>query len=169
MKYRKLILNRKVIAFTICFASVIIAMGVWLHLPIIQDAGTSNGYKCNRMHIYIPRRLDFNGCRTVTGLIKQVKIEPDGDSHALLKLDDQYIGMLTPQNYQRQQGYLVIEDTCHAKPKDILVHLICLNFTSKLPNPETNKRYQITGNYVIDDWHGSWAEIHGLSELKQLD
>lgn len=152
-----------------CLLAVIAGVVIWLHFPLTQNAGSSNGYNCSRMHIYIPRRLDFKGCRTVTGTIKQVKIEPDGDSHALLMLDDQFKSMLTQQNYQKQQGFLVIEDTCHAKPKDLLAHLICLNYISKLPNPEAGKRYEITGNYVIDDWHGSWAEIHGVSELKKLD
>ncbi|GAC1388074.1 MAG: hypothetical protein NVS1B7_7750 [Candidatus Saccharimonadales bacterium] len=120
------------------------------------------------MHIYLPQRLDYKGCRTVTGVIRQVKIEPDGDSHALLLLDAPYTQMLTTQNYQKQQGYLVIEDTCHAKPKDALAYFVCSNYVSQLPNPELGKRYEITGNYVIDDWHGSWAEIHGVSELKSL-
>ena len=169
MKYRELLLNHKIIAILLSLLGLIVCVGIWLHFPILQNAGSSKGYNCSRMHIYLPRRLDFKGCHTVTGIIKKFKIEPDGDSHALLMLDDKYKDMLTQQNYQKQHGYLVIEDTCHAKPKDILIHLVCLNYLSRLPNPEVGKRYEITGNYAIDDWHGSWAEIHGVSELKQLD
>ncbi|MBI3624295.1 hypothetical protein HY218_01540 [Candidatus Saccharibacteria bacterium] len=108
-------------------------------------------------------------CKTVTGTIEQIKVEADGDSHALLSLDAPYTELLTQQNYRQQRGYLVIEDTCHSSPKDILAKLICHHYRSSLSNSVVGKKYEITGNYVIDDWHGSWAEIHGLSELKQLD
>lgn len=168
MNLRSYVTTHKFVAIIIGILILISGLALWLHLPLLRNAGSSHGYNCTRMHIYIPRRLDFEGCRTVTGVIEQVKIEPDGDSHALLKLDEKYKDLLTKQNYQKQQGYLVIEDTCHAKPSDILVHLVCLNYVSRLPAPKLNKRYEITGNYVIDDWHGSWAEIHGLAELKQL-
>ncbi len=148
--------------------ALLCGVAFYLHYPLIQTAGSSNGYNCSRDHIYIPRRLDFRGCKTVTGTARKVKIEPDGDSHVLLELDSPYKGLLTKQNYDKQQGYLVIEDTCHHAPKDILVVLVCRGFRSSLPDPVVGQRYEITGNYVIDDWHGSWAEIHGLSELKPI-
>jgi len=169
MKLQDFVSQHRWTSFILATGAVIVIIAVWLHFPLTQNPGSSNGYECSRLHIYIPRRLDFKGCRTVTGTIKQIKIEQDGDSHALLMLDEKYNDMLTPQNYQQQQGYLVIEDTCHARPKELLAHFVCYNFVSSLPNPEVDKRYEITGNYVIDDWHGSWAEIHGLSELKPLD
>src|SRR5438132_13519610 len=104
--------KRKRIVFIICTGvAVILAVGLYLHYPLMQNAGHSNGYTCSRAHIYIPRRLDFKGCQTVTGTVMRYKIEPDGDAHALLALDGQYRWLLTPQNYQKQQGYLVIEDT----------------------------------------------------------
>jgi hypothetical protein len=153
-------------------ASIIVAIaGVvfWLHYPLVQSAGSSNGYACSRDHIYIPRRLDFKGCRTVTGVIKVVKFEPDGDIHASLQLDPQYRWMLTKQNYTKVRGYLVVEDTCHGEPKAPIAKVVCRHYRSTLPTPELNHRYELTGNYVVDDWHGSWAEIHGLSEQKRLD
>ena len=167
-KPKKSIKKRLLLIFT-CLILVVMIVLVWLHYPVVQNAGSSNGYNCSRDHIYIPRRLDFLGCRTVTGVVKKFKIEPDGDSHALLDLDAQYKNLLTKQNYEKQQGYLVIEDTCHAKPKDILVLIACRGYRSNLPIPEVGKRYEITGNYVIDDWHGSWAEIHGLAELRSIN
>lgn len=162
-------LGKKRLHVLFALTLLVTALAIYLHFPLMQNAGSSNGYNCSRMHIYIPQRLDYKGCKTVTGTIMQVKIEPDGDSHALLTLDDQFKPMLTKQNYQKQQGYLVIEDTCHSRPKDILAKLICHNYISALANPELGKRYEITGNYVIDDWHGGWAEIHGVSELKLLN
>ena len=169
MRLNSYILKHKFISFVSCFLVLIVGLSIWLYFPILQNAGNSNGYNCSRMHIYIPRRLDFKGCRTITGTIKQIKVEPDGDSHALLMLDNQFKDMLTQQNHLKQQGYLVIEDTCHDRPSDLLIYLTCFNYVSKLPSPILNKRYEITGNYVIDDWHGGWAEIHGVAELKRLN
>ncbi len=144
------------------------AVALYLHYPLLQKAGSSNGYNCSRDHIYIPRRLDFLGCKTIAGTVKWAKIEPDGDSHLLLDVDPPYKSLLTEQNYRKQQGYMVIEDTCHHSPRDILIVLICRGYRSSLPEPTVGQRYEITGNYVIDDWHGSWAEIHGLAELKLI-
>lgn len=160
--------KRKPVTILLIILAVLLGLTIWLHFPLMQNAGSSNGYNCSRLHIYIPRRLDFLGCRTVTGTIKRIKIEPDGDSHALLMPDKQFAYLLTKQNYQKQDGYLVIEDTCHSNPKDVLAHLVCLNYRSPVPSPRVGERYEITGNYVIDEWHGSWAEIHGVSELKEL-
>lgn len=161
--------KKHLILFSSIIVIIISMLVVWLHFPLTQNPGSSHGYDCSRMHIYLPTRLDFKGCRTVTGTIRRVKVEPDGDSHALLELDAQYTGLLTSQNYHLQHGYLVVEDTCHYQPSNFLLHVVCLNYRSSLPNPIINNRYEITGNYVIDDWHGSWAEIHGVSELKPLN
>ncbi|HSX47569.1 MAG TPA: hypothetical protein VLF63_02230 [Patescibacteria group bacterium] len=171
MKFKSLVKHYKnhlILSSIVTFISIIILI-FWLHFPALRNAGNSNGFKCSRSHIYIPRRLDYFGCKTIIGTVKFAKIEPDGDSHVLLDLDQQYKVLLTEQNYNRQQGYMVIEDTCHRKPKEILAKLICHHYRSSLPDPVVGKRYEITGNYVVDDWHGSWAEIHGLSELKLLN
>ncbi len=165
----RIIIILKKLKLSIIISLIVVLVVVWLHLPLIQSAGSSNSYKCSRDHIYIPTRLDFKGCKTVTGTIKNFKVEPDGDIHALMELDTQYKALLTKQNYYQQQGYLVIEDTCHARPKDILAVLVCRGYRSAFPEPKIGKRYEITGNYVIDDWHGSWSEIHGVSEMKQID
>ena len=161
--------TRRILLVALIGGGLLLAIVAWLHYPLTQDAGRSNGYNCSRAHIYIPKRLDFKGCRTVTGTIRYYKLEADGDSHASLQLDPQYKSMLTVQNYKKQGGYLVIEDTCHGRPHALLAKAVCRHYRSSLAAPEVGHRYEITGNYVIDDWHGSWAEIHGLAELRKLD
>jgi hypothetical protein len=148
------------------------AVALWLNFPLLFNAGQSNGYNCSRAHIYLPARLDSKGCKTVTGTVKRVKVEKDGDIHVRFILDKQYAHMLTPQNYKLQEGTLVVEDSCRSKPRElveIFARFACYGYTSSLPTPTIGKRYEITGNYVIDDWHGSWAEFHGLTELKPLN
>ncbi len=171
MKFSAVVKHYKkhMVITTVSIFVLIAAVLLWLNYPTLRKAGSSNGFNCSRAHIYIPRRLDYFGCKTVTGTVRFVKIEPDGDSHVLLDLDKQYKVLLTEQNYNKKQGYMVIEDTCHNQPKELLAKLVCYHYRSSLPNPVVGKRYEITGNYVVDDWHGSWAEIHGLSELKLLN
>jgi hypothetical protein len=168
----QLSLKKKILSFFVAFIVGVVLFGLFLYYPLLRNAGSSNGYACSRAHIYLPTRLDFKGCKTVTGTVQRVKVEPDGDTHVRLRLDKQYQGLLTRQNYQKQAGDLVVEDTCQNNPKglrELFATLTCRNYRSKFPNPTVGKRYEITGNYVIDDWHGSWAELHGLSELRQLN
>ena len=165
-------LVKKVLLILTASGLIIVVIGLFLYYPVFLKAGSSNGFNCSRAHIYLPTRLDFKGCKTVTGTVQRVKVELDGDTHVRLKLDKQFSPLLTPQNYKKQGGNLVIEDTCRGTPKDIIelpARLSCYHYRSKFPNPIVGKRYEITGNYVIDDWHGSWAELHGLAELKQLN
>jgi hypothetical protein len=172
MIIRTPIAGKKLILLILAGAVVIAApVFAWLIYPRIEDAGSSNGFECSRGHIYIPRRLDFKGCKTVTGVMTHFKIETDGDTHGRLKLDPRYEYLLTKQNYARQQGQLVIEDICHVKPRFSLTAAAaaCKGYRSPLPDPIIGQRYEITGNYVIDDWHGSWAEIHGIAEMKRIE
>ena len=165
-------LKKKIVIFAIVLASATALAALFLYYPLLYNAGTSNGYSCSRSHIYLPTRLDYKGCKTVRGTIQRVKVELDGDSHVRLQLDKQFQGLLTKQNYQKQAGDLIIEDVCRHKPSDpieIFAKLACHNYQSPFPSPIVGKRYEITGNYVVDDWHGSWAEIHGLAELKRLN
>ncbi len=165
-------LKHRVLIWIVLSAIGVGAVALWLNFPLLFNAGHSNGYNCSRAHIYLPTRLDFKGCKTVTGTVKRVKLEKDGDIHVRFILDKQYVHLLTPQNYKQQEGTLVIEDSCRSKPHElveIFARLACYGYTSSLPAPTIGKRYEITGNYVIDDWHGSWAEIHGLVELKRLN
>lgn len=170
--FAQLHLPQKILIIVAAVMLIIGSVVLWLYFPTFINAGSANGYACSRAHIYIPIRLDFRGCKTVRGVVTRIKVEKDGDTHVRLQLDKQYKGLLTPQNYNRQAGNLVIEDMCQHGPKDateIFAKLACYHYKSPFPSPIVGKRYEITGNYVIDDWHGSWAEIHGLSELKQLN
>ncbi len=147
-------------------------VGLSLYFPVLRNAGTSHGYTCTRAHIYIPVRLDFKGCKTVTGIVTHVKTEKDGDTHVQFRLDKQYDYLLTAQNYKQQAGTLVVEDMCRRNPNgsvEFLAKVSCYHYVSPFSSPIVGNRYEVTGNYVVDDWHGSWAEIHGLSEFKQLN
>ena len=50
-------------------------------------------------HVYHPKRLlVLQECKTVSGIIESIKSEKDGDLHIGLKLDSQYVNLLTRAN-----------------------------------------------------------------------
>jgi hypothetical protein len=61
-------------------------------------------------NVYHPYRLQVVArCSTVSGVVRTVRKEDDGDVHFDLELDQAYVGMLTPGNYTYQHGRLVVE------------------------------------------------------------
>src|SRR5438105_6043999 len=49
--------------------------------------------------VYIPSRLQLlDRCRTVTGTVDCLKLEPDGDVHLRLRVDSPFTGLLRPAN-----------------------------------------------------------------------
>lgn len=144
------------------------SLAIWASIQFHTHPTTSNGYTCTKAHIYLPERLSFHGCKTVTGRIVIFKQEPDGDYHAELALDWQYLPLLRPANWSRKNGHLIIEDVCYFPPSKEVAESSCQNFRSPFGSPAIGQRYEITGNYVYDRLHGGWAELHGLAELKPI-
>ena len=61
-------------------------------------------------NVYHPDRLKFvSACTTVSGTVRSVHEEPDGDVHFDLQLDTAYTHLLAPANYSGQHGWLVDE------------------------------------------------------------
>ncbi len=49
--------------------------------------------------VYIPERLQLlDRCSTVSGIVDCLKLEPDGDVHVRVRLDQQFAGFLKPAN-----------------------------------------------------------------------
>jgi hypothetical protein len=123
---------------------------------------------CSRAHIYFPQRFVWKGCRAVTGVAEGGSSSPDGDYHARLKLDPPYRSMLTSGNINFYGGWLVLEQPCVHKTNKSFVGDKCDNFRGKDPQLKPGARYQLVGNYVIDTQHHHWAELHGISSVKQI-
>ncbi len=155
--------------FLIVLTIPFIKFQLWNYLPVNNHATSSNGYTCTKEHIYLPLRLQFKGCRTVTGTVERIKHEPDGDYHARLRVDWQYQLLLASRNYTQQSGDLVIEDVCFYTPAERFAKEACGDYRSPFPAPIVGKRYEITGNYAADWLHEGWTEIHGISEIKPLN
>jgi hypothetical protein len=128
--------------------------------------------------VYIPGRLQLlDRCRTLTGTVDCLKVEPDGDVHLRLRVDTQFAGLLKPANSLQ---------TCadHAGPH-LVVEIIPQHQQGILfrannadaggfitpATPAPGDHITVTGPYVVDTnalhrvlYQGraaeNWAEIH---------
>jgi hypothetical protein len=134
--------------------------------------------------VYLPSRLRLlDRCRTVSGTVDCLKVEPDGDVHLRLRVDQQFDGMLKSANSlqtcanqsgphlvveiipQRKQGALFRDNNADAG-----------GFISPAI-PQSGDHIEVTGPYVIDTnvlhrvlYQGraaeDWAEIHPAWGIK---
>ena len=127
--------------------------------------------------VYVPSRLHVEkNCLTVTGTVKCVTHEPDGDVHILVQLARRYRGILTPANAAqhcagtRGNGrLLVVEIIPQHGSLPFLDNSADLGGFVTPPTPRTGDRIRVTGPYVLDtnELHDliypgvkNWAEIH---------
>ena len=117
-------------------------------------------------HIYHPRRLQvISACKTVTGTVEEIRQEPDGDLHILLRLDPAYADLINTANTQFQHGDLVLEEICIGTVTQADAVAACQNFTPPAePALAAGDHVQVTGSYVLDGVHG-WTEIHPVSQV----
>jgi hypothetical protein len=120
-------------------------------------------------HVYHSYRLHvIKSCTTVTGTVKYISAEPDGDLHIDILLDPAYAGMINAANRGYEYGELVTEAICLYGPiTQADAAGPCHGLTWKPAIPAVGDRVAITGSYVIDTDHG-WAEIHPVSNIRFL-
>jgi hypothetical protein len=113
-------------------------------------------------YVYSPDRLVvLSACIHVTGVIKEVRYEDDGDLHILLKLDRDFQHYLKPSN--PGNTYLVVEPVCVNKPTQPNAIKACALDPNPLKNlPKVGDHVWMEGRYVTDTFHNGWAEIHPL-------
>jgi hypothetical protein len=133
--------------------------------------------QCDRSlwrHIFQPKRLTvIDICKTVSGTIVDQRLqktqetgEGDGDIHMRVKLDPQFMNLITPGNYEEEgQGYLVVEPICQTTPTKPAVVPYCKNFHQNINLPPDGTHVAITGSYVLDEEHHRWAEIHPVTSI----
>jgi hypothetical protein len=117
------------------------------------------------LYVYNPGRLRVKAaCQHVTGTIEAIRNEADGDLHILLKLDPEFVHLLTPANQGEELGDLVIEPVCIKSVTQADAVATCANDPDPLagPFPAVGQHVWMEGRYVLDTQHGSWAELHPL-------
>jgi hypothetical protein len=139
-------------------------------IPLINP---STNQQCDQSlwnHVYHPQRLQIiDGCKTVSGIIESKKSEPDGDYHIRLKVDPQFSNLINSANVNGQHGDMVVEPICqHTITESIAAALACSNFHQNINIPEVGSHVNITGSYVLDKEHNSWAEIHPITSITKI-
>ncbi len=101
------------------------------------------------MHVYHPARLKVLAPqKTVSGIVKKVKPEPDGDYHIYL------------QNIE-------LEIICASKITQADARGPCSGYKNKIPIPKVGWRVKVTGQYIFDKVHKQ-KEIHPVFNLTRL-
>ncbi len=116
-------------------------------------------------HVYHAYRLHvISSCRTVTGTVEDVRGEPDGDTHILLKPYPRYAGLVNAGNTEREHGDLVLEVICAGSVSQADAVTACHGVTPRVRSASPGDRIRVTGSYVLDADHG-WMEIHPASRI----
>jgi hypothetical protein len=140
-------------------------------IPSITSESTP-GAQCDQSlwnHVYNPQRLKVvESCKIVTGIIESKRVEADGDYHIRLKLDPQYANLINQANVNGQLGDLVVEPICINRVTQLDAISACQNFRQNIDIPAVGTHVQITGSYVLDKEHGSWAEIHPVTSITKI-
>jgi hypothetical protein len=126
-------------------------------------------------NVYHPDRLlVVKPCMTVSGTVRSVTAEADGDTHFDLALDGSFVSLLKPANYTGQHGWLVAEIVPADKPGCVpgqpprpasgtYDYGTCTGAGETAPPIGTH--VYVTGPYVLDEDHGGWAEIHPVWQV----
>ncbi|HYS29095.1 MAG TPA: hypothetical protein VEQ12_06300 [Candidatus Limnocylindria bacterium] len=128
--------------------------------------------------VYLSGRLRLvDRCRTVTGTVDCLKVEPDGDIHLRLRLDPQFAGLLEPANAIQvcadQPGPHLVVEIIPQRPQGILFRTNNADAGGFVDprTPAPGDHITVSGPYVIDTnilhrvlYQGraaeNWAEIH---------
>ncbi len=116
-------------------------------------------------YVYHPSRLVVRAaCIHVTGTVKAVHRETDGDLHILLALDPAYVNVLTPANQGVALGDLVVEPVCVRSVVQADALATCARDPDPIadPFPVVGEAVWMEGRYVLDLEHAGWAELHPL-------
>lgn len=147
------------------------------------DQGNSNfviptsSSKCDNSlwsHVYDPERLQIiEDCITVSGIIKKIEKEKDGDEHVLVKPDPAFFQIRFDPRFQGnidfQDGNLVTEPVCAVPIEDENVRKqgVCDNFSQHF-DLEVGEHVEMTGSFVFDknpEENHEWLEIHPITSI----
>jgi hypothetical protein len=114
-------------------------------------------------YVYSPARLRvLSPCLRVTGIVRGISVEQDGDRHLNVELDSQFANLLTPGN-ETQFNRLVVEPICMGGGDELDIAAECAKDPDPLTKiPDIGQRVWLEGRYVLDSNHFFWAELHPL-------
>lgn len=117
-------------------------------------------------HVYRKSRLHVvESCIAVTGTVRHIKRESDGDDHVQLAVDPQFAKLLNQKNKTAQGNTLILEPICQGPAMQADAQAACRDFHSAVTIPRTGERIQVLGSYVLDAEGGGWMEIHPVTSI----
>ncbi len=117
-------------------------------------------------HVYHPQRLNIlELCTQVSGIIKAIAPQPNGDYQIRLALDPNYKFMINQANVDQQKGHMVLETICQNQSDVQDAVQSCQGFTGTVNIPPVGTHVVVTGSYVLDLEHDRLAEIHPVSSI----
>lgn len=102
-------------------------------------------------------------CVAITGKVKEVVANSDGDYHIEIWPDSKYHNTINIFNRIAWGGTLVTEVICAHNNKEEE----CNGYSNPVYIPKAGERVKITGSYVIDTPYG-WNEIHPVSKIETI-
>jgi hypothetical protein len=119
-------------------------------------------------HVYRKSRLHIvEGCIAVTGTIRHIKREADGDEHIQLAVDPEFSKLLNERNKTAQADTLILEPICQGPVTQVDAEAACRDFHSPVEVPKAGSKIRVVGSYVLDSAQG-WMEIHPVSRIEVL-
>jgi hypothetical protein len=128
-------------------------------------------------NVYRPQRLRVvDACTTVTGVVRFVRHEADGDLHINVTVDPEFASLVNASNRAQQRGDLVIEIVPADAPGCVAGEPLARRGSydvgvctgAFVVAPPVGARVRVTGAHVIDTLHG-WAELHPVWAIDVLD
>jgi hypothetical protein len=117
-------------------------------------------------HVYRKARLHVvESCIAVTGVVRHIKREADGDDHIQLAVDSEFSKLLNERNKTAQGNTLILEPVCQWPPTISDSHVACRDFHSPISVPKAGEKIRVVGSYVLDT-EGGWMEIHPVSSIE---
>jgi hypothetical protein len=117
-------------------------------------------------HVYHKTRLRVvESCIAVTGTVRHIKRESDGDDHIWLAVDPEFSKLLNERNKTAGGNSLILEPVCQGPVTLAEAHAACRDFHSPVSVPAAGERVRVVGSYVLDTESG-WMEIHPVSSIE---
>lgn len=136
------------------------------------NENTISTESCNKSlwdHVYNPQRLKIiDSCKTVTGVIDNIRVEKDGDYHIRLHLDPEFTDLINDANVNQQHGDLVLEPICENTVEQEDAIDSCSNFSYPVDILPVVTHVKVIGSYVLDLQHDGWAEIHPVTSIEEI-
>jgi hypothetical protein len=158
-------MNNKTAVLTLMFLIIATALS---SSAVAYAAVTPTCDKSLWQHVFLPTRLQIvNSCISVTGVIKSIHVENDGDFHIKLLADNS--SLINQANIKFENGDLVLEAICQNAVSRSEVGSACDNFNHPtLSIPPVGSHVRVTGSYVLDTRKNNWAEIHPITSIAAI-